>query len=115
MPSLDSVYLTDLATLRAAIGYDEQGNPVLGEPQELMTRWVDTVKETQDAQNNVSLIEATVTVDRAVQVNSVMRRGSVEAGDGEGWCRVVGRVSTPDVKGRSRYYTLNLSKFRGQI
>jgi hypothetical protein len=99
-----------------AIGYDSNGNAMFGDPVELKVRWVDTQKSTQDKDNNVILISAQViVVNLVVPIDSVLRLGAASLGDGGGWCKVVGRVTTPDVKGRNVYYALNLSKFRAAL
>ncbi len=111
MPPIEIQDRTQRAVLWEASGTsDDYGKPKVIAPVEVLVRWDDTVSGSLDAQGNKTRVDATVTVDRAVPVDSIMRKGALVdvPVPPTGLYRVASYSEVPDVKGRNFRRTVSL-------
>jgi hypothetical protein len=121
MPSLEASDRPSYAVLWAALGTsDDRGEPLTDEPREIRVRWEDVNKAAVDARGANIGLDAEVTVNEDVPLDSELWHGKLEtwygadgsAGDDNNVMYVRVSRKVPDVKGRNVRYVLGLSKFR---
>lgn len=97
-----------LAVLWPFVSYDENGEPMVGSPQELTVRWEQGLSQEITPRTNPIAVAATVWVDREIANGSMLRIGSLADITGTGTevvtidniLEVVDYQVIPDVKGR---------------
>ena len=121
MPDMEISGLHDTAVLWPASTYDNYGELTIGSPVEIPCRWVESKRETRDAQGNIVVIDATVIVKQDIAIGSQMFLGTLNAwygtGTGSGLepnnLMVVHSFSkTEDIKGRAIRRSVNLMRYR---
>lgn len=117
-PELDGRH--QKCVLWAKSSEDSMGEVKVSKPTEIDVRWNDTHRETTDADGNTVLADATVVVDRDIEVGSLMKLAKLKdisnartTGAGiSGLVQVVRFNKTPDVKGRFYYRECFLQRFK---
>ena len=98
------------AVLWEATGFDNYGQPVVGQPEEVLVRWDEADAESPDA----IAINATVVMPRRVAEGSEMWLGSLDDYGAQATpptrMRVVSRSSVQDTKGRKVHHTVGLAR-----
>jgi hypothetical protein len=110
MPAVECGGRTQKAVLWEATGLDDYGQPVVGQPEEVLVRWDETDAESPDA----IAISATVVMPRRVAEGSEMWLGSLDDYGAQATAptrmRVVSRSSVQDVRGRKVHHTAGLAR-----
>jgi hypothetical protein len=125
MPSQEVAFLRQRAMLWAFTGYDHYGKPaVSSNPCEIACRWNFKRSETLDPTGNTITLDATVVVKQRIAIDSRMWPGSADEwfGTGSGPAEAVTSDEevyivkttsmTEDLKGRARFRTLGLMRYR---
>lgn len=111
---LETTELRQKAVLWPASGIDRAGHHKRGSAEEICVRWQYSNTEATDRQGNRIAIDATVVVDRAVSVGSILWLGSLlehnaAASPGD-YCRVVSFSTIPDIKNQNTRRVLYLQR-----
>lgn len=131
MPSMETAYRRQKALLYPVVGIDDFGTPTRSRSGvvELDVRWVDRRSDTVDAEGNTIALDATVVVDREIDIHSVMWKGSLEdawelvpgtgTGTGTGvvpteghYFEVLTYNEAPDLKARAVRRTVGLRRYK---
>lgn len=114
MPSVETGDLTQKAVLWALSSYDEHGEPTVKAAIEIDVRWEEAQSQSIDPDGNTVAISAVVMVDRDIEPNSEMWQGELEKYNDLAAAptryRVVGFEKAPDVKGRSHFRRVLLTR-----
>lgn len=102
--------------------YDRHGQPTVGNPVELLVRWVGQQSQSLDPAGNVITIDATVVLDQDVTIDSLMWLGTLNEWKNGGGSQAPGKPlmvvkafnSTPDVRGRATRRTAGLMRYQDQ-
>ena len=102
MPAIELSSRHQYAVLWVANGVDDYGNVTVASPVEVKVRWVWGRKDSLNAQGVTIALDAQVTVDRSIPVESVMRLGKLKnlPITLDNLTNLVSCDETPDVKGR---------------
>jgi hypothetical protein len=104
--------------------YDDYGQPVVGEPEEVVVRWNTGRAEALDPLGNTIALDAEVVVNQRVEVGGNMALGELSAWEevGTGDTGSIGELmqvltynETPDLKGRAVRRTVGLKRFRDAL
>ena len=126
MPSQEVAFLRQRALLFAGpMGYNRAGKPVVAQiPVEVPCRWNFRRTEGLDSHGNTVTFDAAAVVSQRVNVGSLMWPGSLDDynGTGSGMANMIvsdeekyevkGEATTFDIKGRARFRTLGLMRFK---
>lgn len=116
MPRPSQRHRHQTAVLWAKVGNDAAGEPLVSAPVELRVRWVQQRREAVDANGNTVALDASVTADRVIPVDSVMWLGELVDWTGSGELHQVRTQGVvPDLKGRATAYTAGLARFRDTL
>jgi hypothetical protein len=77
MPSITDVMCQTPAILWPAIGFQDSGEHLLGDPVGIKVRWEEGEQQTTDPKGNVIMLNASAVVDREVSIGSRMALGTV--------------------------------------
>ena len=117
MPALEIVDFIHDAVLWEITGRNSFAEPVLADPIDIRCRWIQTKKETVNAQGNTVTIDAQVYVAVDIPIGSLMWKGEVadllgtDQTPPSDAMQVVGFPKTPDLKGRNYRRMVNLMRF----
>lgn len=121
MPPIETFHRHQRAVLWPIEGRDDYGDPVVGEPVEIMVRWEDRPRDSVQQQTASVEFDATVVVDRVIAVGSQLWLGSIEfwygtgsAEDDTGLTEVTEYNETPDLKGRNIRRVVRVRRFKNQ-
>lgn len=109
------------AVLFTKSGYDAFGKPTVSDtPTKLKVRWEDRNEEVTDPQGNTIGTEATVVVDRAITIGSVLWKGSYDDLPDDlstltDLKEVVTYSETPDVKGRNFRRVVRVVRYKNAL
>lgn len=115
MPPLEKMDRHQTAVLWPSIGFDEYGQPDVGDPIQIIVRWNTRRMETVDAKGNTIALDALVIVDRQIAIGSDMWLGALadwygtgSAGNDDEVMQVKTYEETLDIKGRSARHIVGL-------
>ena len=102
------------AVLWEQSGYDSNGQPTVGYPEEIECRWEDVTRQIMGEQDTPIAISAEVWVDVSVAKGSMLWKGAlIDLPDTvTAVMEVVGYDETPDIKGRVFERVLYLQRYR---
>lgn len=119
MPAPETNARHQKAVLWPFTGVNNHGAPTVGDPEQIIVRWVHSKRETLDPQGNTIALDATVIVDEDIAIGSEMWLGELEDWYGTGTAPDDSEVmtvktfnKTPDIKGRVFRRELGLMRKR---
>lgn len=122
MPKPETSFRRQWAVLWPAGGYDEFGQPTVGEPQEIQVRWVNRQSRALSPEGNTITLDASVVTVEDIPVGSIMWEGTLDdwygigsAGQDSGLMEVVSADYTPDLKGRVWRKNLGLKFYKDTL
>lgn len=122
MPAPETSDLYQKAVLWEREGYGDDGQPTLGEPEELDVRWLKKSAQMRDKDGNLIGVDVTVRAAQEIKLGSVMVEGTLEnwqdVGSGGGESELMEVVATsivPDLKARETSYRYGLKLYKGQF
>lgn len=124
MPALETTGRIHEAVLWPAGKSDRHGQATVGDPISLNpanrtgVRWDSTRKLVKNHNGNEIAIDATVTVDRVIEVGSAMWLGAYADRPnraGPDVMEVAVYVGADDLKGRHTHHQVHLAKFKGSL
>ena len=113
MPSQELSFRTQKAVLWTRAGFDDYGRPTVNSPIELKVRWEDGKRQDLGPLASPVAVDATVTVDREIEIGSMLRKGAKTTMPSpvDKIHEVVDYVEIPDVKGRVAERVVLLRRF----
>lgn len=123
MPAFETMDRYQVAVLWPKTGTNRNGQPIVSPtPVQIRVRWDDQQAERLDPQGNTIRIDATVVVDREIEVGSIMYKGSISdfAGTGSdeepaGLMLVKSYDETPDIKKRFKRRVVTLMRYTDSL
>lgn len=122
MPSQESSHRFQYAVLWPKTGHSQDGEAVVGEPEEITVRWNNKLRVSKDAQGNPVAVDAVVHVNQEIAVGSSMWLGELEdwygtgsGGDDSAVMEVLTYNDTKDLKARNTRMTVGLVFYRDTL
>lgn len=121
MPDIEVQELNQWAVYWPAPSYDNYGEPVVGDPDEIQVRWVGKLAGGQDPAGNKVGSTATVVLDRPILVGSLLWKGRMSDMPDLTFLPksnvmvVVGYGETADIRGRALRRTVQVSRFASKL
>lgn len=126
MPRIELAILRQTAVLWPKAGIDSYGQPIVKDtPCEIRCRWEETRTESLDPDGNTIMLDASVYVDRRIEVGSILWLGLLE--EWQGSTNATDRVTPsrlmevktykeiPDDKGRSSKKWVGLVRYKDTL
>lgn len=113
MPAPEQSHRNQWAVLWPAVGVDNYGQPVVGDPVEVRVQWSTARREVVQANGSTVALDGTAIVDRVVPVGSHMWLGRLDDFPPDGDTELMETKSfdsTPDIKGRFSFKTVGLMR-----
>lgn len=115
MPPIEESGLNQDAVLWPAGGFDDSGQPTVGEPVAILCRWLTTRRQSISPTGEPIAISADLTTDRLLPLGSHVWKGKLadynDAAANEVMV-VLTQGETPDIKGRAFLYEAGLGYLR---
>jgi hypothetical protein len=121
MALLETSGLHQDAVLWRLKSLDARGQKRLSVPESMKVRWTEhegVGVGGVGVEGGTNPIDATAVVDRDITIGSIMWQGRLEEWNPtlpQDLLEVVGRTSTPDVKGRQFYRTVTLRRYKSKL
>lgn len=120
MPAVEVAGLVQVAVLWRLWSLDSRGQKRVREPEEIKVRWQDRsgVGVGSVVDGGTDTIDATVVVGEDVPLGSILWLGRLEEwnpGEAQELMEAVGKVVTPDLKGRNIRRTITLRRYRDSL
>ena len=113
MPDIETQGRHQRAVLWEAADLDNYAKPTISEAVEILVKWNEQRQESLDAQGNTIAIDATAVVGRHIEVDSIMKLGTIEdLGEAPTGLMMVSTYSeTRDIKGRGIFRSVGLIRY----
>lgn len=130
MPPLEQMDLHDPAVLWGYIRTDRNGEPVVAQPVQIMTRWEEGQLEIPRPGDTVLTVDAVIATNRNLALNSIIWEGQLlpdgtylsyddvaypSTGPTKYIYEIVHRVRAKDVKARYRRYEFGLRRYKDRL
>lgn len=122
MPPIETDLRNQWCVLWPLEGHDSYSEPLLGEPVELRVRWEDRPRDITSPQSVALEYDATIVINRRIEVGSQMWLGTLDdwygegsAGKDVGLVEVVEYTETPDLKNRHTRRVVYVRRYRDTL
>jgi hypothetical protein len=119
MPPFEQMDREQPAVLYAVNGNTDEGEITVSGGVQLDVRWEDKQLQIFDANGQPVAIDAVVTVDRAIPVNSILWQGQLDEIDELATDLVLTQVKTckviPSLDARETNYVVGVARFKGRL
>lgn len=120
MPAPETSNLEQTAILWPPTGIDKYGEKIIGTPEEIDVRWVNSVMDFVDDFGTSIKVDTAIVTDRSIESGSLLYLGTLEewygtgsSGDSDRLMVVKSQKTVPDMRNRETYNLVGLVRYKG--